>query len=211
MPVDFQVTMDSADPHALCDFWAAALGYDVEPTDEAFIRRMVDEGHAKEEQTLVVKGELRWADGAACVDPEGKRPRMYFQRVPEAKAGKNRVHLDLRMKDKEAEVARLTGSGRDPPLRGEPGPAQLGHHGRPRGQRVLRRLTQRQHTMPSVRVFWARAVVVQGLSGRARCVLKSCSRAADHEGLRGATTCPPADHRRVGTQCRITDARSARR
>ena len=111
MPVDFQVTMDSADPHAHCDFWAAALGYDVEPTDEAFIRRMVDEGHAKEEQTLVVKGELRWADGTACVDPEGKRPRMYFQRVPEAKAGKNRVHLDLRMKDKEAEATRLTGLG----------------------------------------------------------------------------------------------------
>jgi hypothetical protein len=72
---------------------------------------MVEEGHAKEEQTLVVKGELRWADGAACVDPDGKRPRLYFQRVPEAKAGKNRVHLDVRVQDKDAEVARLTALG----------------------------------------------------------------------------------------------------
>jgi hypothetical protein len=111
MSIDFQVAMDCADPHAQCDFWAAALGYDVEPTDEAFIRRMVEEGHAKEEQTLVVKGELRWADGAAAVDPEGKRPRMYFQRVPEGKTVKNRVHLDLRMKDKPAEVERLQGLG----------------------------------------------------------------------------------------------------
>lgn len=111
MAVAFQVAMDSADPHALCDFWAAALGYDVEPTDEAFIRRMVDEGHAREDQTLMVKGELRWADGAACVDPSGQGTRLYFQRVPEAKAGKNRVHLDLRMSDKEAEVARLTALG----------------------------------------------------------------------------------------------------
>lgn len=39
MPYDFQVTIDSADPHGLADWWADALGWTVEPSDEAFIRR----------------------------------------------------------------------------------------------------------------------------------------------------------------------------
>jgi hypothetical protein len=33
----------------------------------------------------------------ACVDPTGVGPRLYFQRVPEAKAVKNRVHIDVRV------------------------------------------------------------------------------------------------------------------
>lgn len=111
MSLSFQVTMDAADPHALCDFWAAALGYDVEPTDEAFIRRMVSEGHATEADTLLVRGELRWKEGAACVDPEGVKPRLLCQLAREAKAGKNRMHLDLRTTDQAAEVERLTALG----------------------------------------------------------------------------------------------------
>jgi hypothetical protein len=39
--------------------------------------------------------EERWNDASAIVDPEGAGPRIYFQRVPEAKASKNRVHLDV--------------------------------------------------------------------------------------------------------------------
>ncbi len=41
MAYDFQVTFDAADPHTLADWWADALGWVVEPTDEAFIRRMI--------------------------------------------------------------------------------------------------------------------------------------------------------------------------
>ena len=37
----------------------------------------------------------RWDDYAARVDPDGVGPRLYFQRVPEPKTAKNRVHLDL--------------------------------------------------------------------------------------------------------------------
>jgi hypothetical protein len=111
MALEFQVSMDCADPHAQCEFWAGALGYEVEPSDPAFIKRMIAEGHATEAQTAIVKGELRWKDGAACSDPEGKHPRMYFQLVPEEKAGKNRVHLDVRTPDKAAAVERLTGLG----------------------------------------------------------------------------------------------------
>ncbi|RDI63893.1 VOC family protein [Nocardia pseudobrasiliensis] len=35
--------------------------------------------------------------GTACVDPTGVGPRLYFQRVPEGKVVKNRVHLDVRV------------------------------------------------------------------------------------------------------------------
>jgi hypothetical protein len=108
-----QVVLDAADPHALCQFWAAALHYEVEPTDEAFIRDMVAKGHAAEADTLMVNGELRWADATACTDPDGKGPRLYFQRVPEPKSVKNRVHLDLRPGpvDRFAEIARLESLG----------------------------------------------------------------------------------------------------
>ena len=34
---------------------------------------------------------------AACTDPTGAGPRLYFQRVPEGKVVKNRVHLDVRV------------------------------------------------------------------------------------------------------------------
>ncbi|QKV79676.1 VOC family protein [Amycolatopsis sp. Hca4] len=35
--------------------------------------------------------------GTACSDPTGVGPRLYFQRVPESKVVKNRVHLDVRV------------------------------------------------------------------------------------------------------------------
>jgi hypothetical protein len=34
---------------------------------------------------------------SACVDPTGVGPRLYFQRVPEGKVVKNRLHLDVRV------------------------------------------------------------------------------------------------------------------
>ena len=96
MATDFQVTIDSADPHAQADWWAEALGWQVEPQDEAFIRRMVDAGQAAESDTTTHRGALVWAVGAAITSPDPGRPRVLFQRVPEARAGKNRLHLDLR-------------------------------------------------------------------------------------------------------------------
>src|SRR5690606_36807871 len=33
----------------------------------------------------------------ACSDPTGEGPRLYFQRVPEGKVVKNRVHHDVRL------------------------------------------------------------------------------------------------------------------
>ena len=44
MAYDFQVVVDAADPHAQADWWAETLGWEVEPSDPAFIRSMIAEG-----------------------------------------------------------------------------------------------------------------------------------------------------------------------
>jgi uncharacterized glyoxalase superfamily protein PhnB len=104
-----QVVVDSTDPHTLADWWAETLGWEVEWQDPAFIQRMVDEGHATTDQTTVHRGSLVWAVGAAIVAPgdlRDQRPRILFQAVPEAKAGKNRLHLDVRVGDDDVEEVR---------------------------------------------------------------------------------------------------------
>lgn len=126
MPYEFQVTVDSSDPHTLADWWAETLGWEVEPSDEAFIRRMISEGYASEEDTAVHNGVLVWKAGAAIRHPEGLRraPRVLFQLVPERKSVKNRVHLDIRIgtDDVEATVDRLVQRGARFLHRGQQGP-----------------------------------------------------------------------------------------
>src|SRR3954471_17797867 len=68
----FQVTFDCAEPVRVARFWAETLGYQAEHDDE----------------------QGGWA---AALDPTGVGPRLYFQRVPEGKVVKNRVHLDVRI------------------------------------------------------------------------------------------------------------------
>src|SRR3954465_14765317 len=96
MPFDIQVVVDSAAPHELADWWAAALGWQVEPQDEAFIRRMVAAGDATEADPTTRRGALVWKVGAAITSPEPGRPRVLFQAVPESRTVKNRLHLDVR-------------------------------------------------------------------------------------------------------------------
>jgi hypothetical protein len=124
MATDFQVVVDCARPHELADWWAEALGWQVEAQDAAFIRQMVDAGHATEADTATHRGALVWKEGAAINSPEPGRPRVLFQFVPEAKTVKNRVHLDLRVGDerREAEIARLLGLGASELHRGRQGP-----------------------------------------------------------------------------------------
>ena len=113
MAFDFQVTIDSSAPHELADWWAEALGWQVEAQDEEFIRRMVQTGAAAEQDTVRHRGALVWRSGAALRSPDPDRPRVLFQAVPEEKTVKNRVHLDVRVgaDRREAEVARLVGLG----------------------------------------------------------------------------------------------------
>jgi hypothetical protein len=128
MAYDFQVVVDCADPHALADWWADALGWVVEPSDEEFIRRMIAEGHASEDDTTKHNGVLVWREGAAIRHPDGPQrghgKRVLFQLVPEPKTVKNRVHLDVWVgaENAERELERLTAKGATFLHRGRQGP-----------------------------------------------------------------------------------------
>lgn len=88
--VAVQVVVDCADPAALAPFWAAALRYRLQPPPPGF---------ATWPDFLASIGvpESEWNSANAIVDPAGTGPRLFFQRVPEGKAVKNRLHLDLRV------------------------------------------------------------------------------------------------------------------
>jgi hypothetical protein len=83
----FQVTFDCANPERVARFWCEVLGYVVPPAPQGFA------SWDAYDASLPVERQ-----GAAFVamDPTGEGPRMYFQRVPEGKVVKNRVHLDVR-------------------------------------------------------------------------------------------------------------------
>lgn len=84
----FQVTFDCAEPERLARFWCEVLGYVVPAPPEGFATWDDYKGSLPPEQRDA------WF---ACVDPSGVGPRLYFQRVPEGKAAKNRLHLDVRV------------------------------------------------------------------------------------------------------------------
>jgi hypothetical protein len=80
-----------------------------EVQDAAFIRSMIEQGHATEDQTREYRGALVWREGAAIhpdTEPSPERARILFQEVPEAKTVKNRVHIDLRVGDDDTEAVR---------------------------------------------------------------------------------------------------------
>jgi hypothetical protein len=135
MAFDFQVVIDSSAPHELADWWAEALGWQIEAQDEAFIRRMVETGAASQEDTTQHRGALVWKVGAALLSPDPGRPRVLFQLVPEPKTVKNRVHLDIRVgaERREAEVARLVGLGGTELWRGAQGPFEWATLADPQG------------------------------------------------------------------------------
>jgi hypothetical protein len=78
------LVVDAQDPARLARWWAEALAYRItyERPDEVEIRRSADE-----------------------------LPGLVFVPVSEAKETKNRLHIDLRPTDQEAEVERLVNMG----------------------------------------------------------------------------------------------------
>jgi hypothetical protein len=110
-PIDFQVTVDARDPHALAKFWAGALGYDNED-HSVFIRELLDQGVASDDDVVEVDGRLAWRTGAAIRHPDGGR-RILFMQVSDPTPGKNRWHLDLNVgrEHVDTEVARLSALG----------------------------------------------------------------------------------------------------
>ena len=67
MAYEFQVAVDCADPHTLADWWAETLGWQVEPSDEAFIRRMISAGYAAESDTKTGDDLVEYEKGAVFV------------------------------------------------------------------------------------------------------------------------------------------------
>jgi predicted enzyme related to lactoylglutathione lyase len=78
------MVLDCADADALADFWAAALGYRRGPFGAPYVR---------------------------LTDPGGRWPDLLLQQVPERRSGKNRMHLDMQVRDADAEAGRLTALG----------------------------------------------------------------------------------------------------
>ncbi len=107
-----QVTFDAADPHGLARWWAGRLGYRIEDGQD-LVAGLLADGVIAEADVVRVEGTLFFADAVAASDPEGRGPRLFFQRVPEPKAAKNRVHLDVPVDaDRlDEEVQRLEASG----------------------------------------------------------------------------------------------------
>ena len=131
MPRDVQCTFDCADPAGMAAFWAEALGYQLQDPPGGF------ESWEHALDAMGVPPERR-NDASAVLDPEGVRPRLFFQRVPEGKQVKNRVHLDVRaapglegderMAALEAEAERLIAHGATRLGRHEPAaPLSAGH------------------------------------------------------------------------------------
>lgn len=133
MSRDVQITFDAHDPPVLADFWAAALGYVVPFPPGSTTDAGGDVWAAWDEflEQVGVPVEQR-RSRAAIEDPDGRRPRVFFQRVPEDKVAKNRVHLDVRvapglegderMATLETECERLAGLGAVRVRRVEPDP-----------------------------------------------------------------------------------------
>lgn len=107
-----QVTFDCASPERVGRFWCEILGYVPPPPPDGFASwDDYNQSLPPEERDSMF----------ACTDPNGVGPRLFFQRVPEGKVVKNRVHLDVRagiglvgderLATLEAEAARLIALG----------------------------------------------------------------------------------------------------
>ncbi|MFJ6016323.1 VOC family protein [Streptomyces sp. NPDC092952] len=133
MSRDIQVTFDARDPRALSCFWRDVLGY-VHPGPPGVEVPEGGDPLAAWDAFLAGIGvpQEQRNTRSAIEDPRGLGPRVFFQRVPEDKEAKNRVHLDVRaapgltgserMAALEAECARLVALGASRVRRDEPAP-----------------------------------------------------------------------------------------
>jgi hypothetical protein len=94
MYTKIQVVFDAAEPEKLAEFWRLALDYVVEPPPEGF------ESWEEFARSVGIPEE-EFGQVSSRIDPAGEGPRLYFQRVPEGKTAKNRVHLDVRVAGRE--------------------------------------------------------------------------------------------------------------
>lgn len=82
------ITIDCADPASLATFWSTLLDRPISTEHDA----------------------PGWATVGSRLDPE---PRLTFQRVPEAKHGKVRLHLDIQVDNIDAGRSQVEALGGD--------------------------------------------------------------------------------------------------
>ncbi|MEU5714727.1 VOC family protein [Streptomyces sp. NPDC020403] len=121
MTLHWKLVIDANDPHGQADFWAEALGYLVED-NSVLIGELLGAGILPESATVESHGRHAFRDLAAVRHPDdpyeqksgtGLGRRLLFQRVPEPKTVKNRLHLDVHAApgQRDAEVERLVHLG----------------------------------------------------------------------------------------------------
>lgn len=121
MALHWKLVVDCGDPHALADFWAAALQYEAEDPS-ALVERLLTAGALPESEAVTHRGSRRFRALAAIRHPDdpfdelsgtGAGRRILFQAVPEPKRVKNRLHLDVHAEDGDADALadRLEGLG----------------------------------------------------------------------------------------------------
>lgn len=117
----WKLVIDANDPHAQAVFWSETLRYEVED-NSALIAQLLGAGAVPEAATLDFRGRRAWRDLIAVRHPDdpydeasgtGLGRRILFQRVPETKSGKNRLHLDVHTEAgrRDDEVTRLEARG----------------------------------------------------------------------------------------------------
>jgi hypothetical protein len=103
MALGWKLVVDSRNAPALADFWAAALEYEVEDPG-ALVGQLLAAGHIGDDDVLEHRGRKTFRGYAAIRHPDdpfdetsgiGRGRRVLFQDVPEAKTGKNRLHIDV--------------------------------------------------------------------------------------------------------------------
>ncbi|WP_150307139.1 VOC family protein [Planctomonas psychrotolerans] len=79
------IVFDCADPRALSHFWSDVLGYPRGEYPDDMRAALLASGLTDDDLAL----------RSVAIDPTGETPRLFFQKVPEGKVVKNRVHLDI--------------------------------------------------------------------------------------------------------------------
>ncbi len=121
MSLSWKIVIDCADPYAQATFWSEALGYTVED-NSVLIGQLLAAGRVDPSMITTAYGREVFRGLQAVRHPDdpvqevtgvGLGRRLLFQRVPEAKTVKNRLHLDLHAgpERRDAEVVRLRGLG----------------------------------------------------------------------------------------------------
>jgi predicted enzyme related to lactoylglutathione lyase len=92
------VTFACADPGRLAEFWAAVLDYEVQQLPEEVLLELRDAG-------------VDMSSRAACIDPSGAGPRLFFVKKEKTPTTSIPIHLDVAVEDVEAAVGHFTALG----------------------------------------------------------------------------------------------------